>query len=203
MKTIVSLCDYSGVWSAPYAHAGYRVIQVDVGFDRSLVLGNVSQIKADVREWTPDIEVHGVLAAPPCCCFCRPGARWWPRMDEQGDTAEAMEVMQACFGIAKRATGWWAIENPPGRHMRLMPNLPKPSWQYQPWWYGDDWTKQTYIWGNAVQPAQTHYTPPKAITYRTPNGRTQGRVSRMSSSWKREREKTPSGFAQAFFRANP
>jgi hypothetical protein len=28
-------------------------------------------------------------------------------------------------------------------------------------------------------------------------------IAMMSSSWKREREKTPSGFARAFFEANP
>lgn len=33
-KTILSLCDNSGVWSKPYKDAGYNVIQVDIQHGR-------------------------------------------------------------------------------------------------------------------------------------------------------------------------
>jgi hypothetical protein len=94
---------------------------------------------------------------------------------------------------------WDALENPPGRHARLMPELGPPSWQFQPWEYGDPWTKQTYIWGRAKRPEPTKIVKPEPTT-RAPSGHTQGRISRMS---KTEREKTPAGFARAFFEANP
>ena len=48
---ILSLCDYSGVWSQPYADAGYRVVKVDIqhGSDQSVqalsTLGFVMQFK--------------------------------------------------------------------------------------------------------------------------------------------------------------
>jgi hypothetical protein len=82
-----------------------------------------------------------------------------------------------------------------------MPELGPPAWQFQPYEYGDPWGKQTYIWGTAVKPPITNPVEP-APTRRTPNGKTQGTIAFMSSSWKREREKTPDGFAKAFFEAN-
>ncbi len=30
MMTVLSLCDYSGAWSAPYAEAGYDVVRIDL-----------------------------------------------------------------------------------------------------------------------------------------------------------------------------
>ena len=158
-------------------------------------------IGCDIRHFAFPNEAYAVCAAPPCCCFCRPGARWWPKMDANGRTDEAIGLFKSCLRLCRRATGWWALENPPGRHQRLIPELGKPAWQYQPWEYGDNWGKQTYIWGNATKPPVSPLAArPPSITYRTPNGHTQGRIARMSS--KREREKTPAGFSKAFFEAN-
>lgn len=203
MKTILSLCDYSGVWAMPFMAAGYRVVMVDMahppGRSES---GNVIRIGADVRRLTFQGRPWAVLAAPPCTCFCRPGARWWKQMDADGRTQSDCSIFLACLRLCQTAQAWWALENPPGRHLRLMPEIPQPAWQYQPYEYGDPWGKQTYIWGTAVRPLPTNTVAP-APTRRTPNGRTQGRIAFMSSSWKREREKTPAGFAKAFAEANP
>lgn len=203
-RTILSLCDYSGEWSKPYLEAGYQVIQVDLGLPPGDCKdGDRTLIGADLLEWFPrlDLKPWGVLAAPPCTCFCRPGARWWGDMDSKGETQKAIQVFLKCYSICQMAQGWWALENPPGRFSRLVPSLPKPSWQFQPYEYGDPWSKQTYIWGTAKKPIPTNQVEPPP-TRRTPNGRTQGRISMMSSSWKSEREKTPQGFSRAFFLAN-
>lgn len=191
MKTILSLCDRSGVWSAPYREADYEVIQVD------LALG-VDVLKFELNAWQP----YGVLAAPPCTCFCRPAARWWVRQDADGSTERDVAVFRACLRLCQQATGWWALENPPGRHRKLIPELGAPAWQYQPYEYGDPWGKQTYIWGTAIKPPVVAPVKP-APTRRTPNGHSQGRIAFMSSSWKRQREQTPAGFARAFFSTNP
>jgi hypothetical protein len=123
-------------------------------------------------------------------------------MDGEGKTARDMALFRRCLQLCKMAGIWWALENPPGRHRSLMPEIPSPAWQFQPWEYGDAWVKQTYIWGTAAKPEVVRPVTPEP-TRRTPNGRSQGRVAFMSSSWKREREKTPGGFAKAFFLANP
>ena len=202
-RTILSLCDYSGAWSEPYQKAGYHVIRVDIAHPDgvSKAWGGATLIGGDVCQYTPG-EPWGVLAAPPCTCFCRPGARWWKKMDASGQTAGDIAVMRACLRICRMAVGWWALENPPGRHIRLIPELGPPAWQWTPNEYGDPWFKQTYIWGTAKRPAPTKIVavPP---TIRCPNGHTSGVIARMSSTWKREREKTPAGFAAAFFAVNP
>jgi len=204
-KLILSLCDYSGAWSQPYVDAGYKVVRVDLDHPPGLsqVGDNVWTMGCDVTRWSVDgMEIYGVLAAPPCTTFCRPGAQHWFRMDFMGQTAKDVATFRACLRIAKLATGFWAIENPPGRHKDLIPELGKPAWQFQPWEYGDPWTKQTYIWGTARKPEPIGAVAPEPPR-RTPNGKTQGRIAFLSSTAKREREKTPEGFARAFFNTNP
>lgn len=200
---VLSLCDFSGVWSDPYARAGFMVYRVDMQHPpgEQRVAENVWTIGADVGKFdvchTPDV----VLAAPPCTCFCRPGARWWKRQDASGDTARDVGTFVNCLRICRTARRYWALENPPGRHRRLIPELGPPAWQFQPFEFGDPWHKQTYIWGTAARPFASKIVKPPP-TRRTPNGRSQGRIAFMSSSWQNQRSETPRGFAEAFFRVN-
>lgn len=187
-KIILDLCGGTGAWSKPYREAGYDV--------RLITLPD-----QDVRYYKPPRRVHGILAAPPCNCFSRVGSRWWKKMDESGKTNEAVLVFNVCLNLCKSANGWWALENPPGRHFKLMPDLDRPSWQFQPYSYGDPWVKQTYIWGNAAMPWPSNIVEPIA-TKRAPSGHTQGRTAYLPSS-SPKRSVTPPGFAQAFFEANP
>jgi hypothetical protein len=57
VQTILSLCDYSGIWSKPYKDAGYYVIQIDIKHGD------------DVRLFPYPGEVYGILAAPPVYSF--------------------------------------------------------------------------------------------------------------------------------------
>lgn len=207
---LLSLCDYSGVWSWPFLDAGWEVIQVDVahragwttiGSKRSTLGADVRNLDRYIGLSALPLRPDAVIAAPPCTCFCRPAARWWKRQDESGQTDGDIATLRACLEWCRRAKLWWALENPPGRHQKLIPELGPPAWQYQPWEHGDPWIKQTYLWGTARWPLPSKVvTPPP--TRRTPNGKTQGRIAFMSSSWKRQREQTPSGFAEAFAREN-
>lgn len=201
---ILSLCDYSGEWSRPYLIKGYEVVMVDLANEPGewRMRDGSWRVGADVTRWDFPWRPHGVLAAPPCTCFCRPGARWWKRQDAAGETERDVAVMRACLRLCQLATGWWALENPPGRHQALIPELGSPAWQYHPWEYGDPWGKQTYIWGTANKPRVVAPVAPEP-TRQTPNGKWQGRIAFMSSSHKRARERTPGGFAKAFCEANP
>lgn len=201
-KTILSLFDRSLIWSQPYADAGYHVVAVDLAHETGEHAdGNVTRVGVDLLRFDYPGRPWAVLAAPPCTCFCRPGARWWFKMDFEGRTDRDCLLFTHAMRLCQTAESWWALENPPGRHRELMPSLPAPAWQYQPWEYGDPWGKQTYIWGTAVKPPVVAPVTP-VPTRRTPNGRTQGRIAFMSSSWKQAREQTPFGFAKAFFAAN-
>lgn len=54
MRRILSLCDYTGNWSQPYADAGYDVVRIDLQHG-----GDVRLLEMDTKP------VHGILAAPP------------------------------------------------------------------------------------------------------------------------------------------
>ena len=208
-KALLSLCDYSLNWSRPFRDAGWLVTAVDTGHpagysvkDGILCVGvNILGDSLLMRQAVYAPMFNAVLAAPPCTCFCRPSARWWKRQDSDGSTQHDVALFRECIRICMMATDWWALENPPGRHRKIIPELGAPAWQWQPFQYGDPWIKQTYIWGTAMKPEPSNVvTPPP--TRRTPNGKTQGTIAFMSSSWKRQRERTPAGFAKAFFEAN-
>src|SRR5882672_9352516 len=147
-KLLLSLCDFSGSWSAPFVTLGYQVVRVDIQHAQGEFMSYEDGtwcVGADVTRFDFPWRPHAVLAAPPCTCFCRPSARWWSRQDAAGETANNIAVMRACLRLCATALEWWALENPPGRHQRLIPELGEPAWQYQPFEFGDPWGKQTYI----------------------------------------------------------
>jgi len=186
-KVILDLCGGTGSWSDEYARAGY---------DRRII----TLPEQDVRNYKPPAMPWGVLAAPPCNCFSRVGARWWPAMDADGRTTEAIEVFRRCLEICQLAVSWWVLENPPGRHLTLMPDLPRPTWQFQPYHFGNPWVKQTYLWGVFNPPWPNNIVDPEP-TRRAPSGHTYGRIASLPSS-SIDRSRTPDGFARAFYESN-
>ncbi len=185
-KTILSLCDYSGTWSAPYLEAGYEVVRIDL------------QHGGDVRLLQWPGHVHGILAAPPCRVFCRPGARLWEAWGEK-ELIDGLSIVDACLRlVAVCRPKWWALENPPGR---LDKYLGPPAYSFHPHYHGDPYTKHTYLWGTFTRPARNDVEPEPYPEHLAPGRR--DRTSRVSSSWRNQRAETPGGFARAFFDANP
>ena len=201
LKTILSLCDFSGVWSRPYAAAGYHVIQVDL------------KLNTDVRFFMDIGPVHGILAAPPCTAFAVSGAQYWTQKDLDGRTLEGLSIVDACMRIIMVAKPrWWALENPVGRLRRW---LGPPAFTFHPYHFGDPYTKKTLLWGT--------FTPPTPVTLGRDWSVEPEQVCKQGS-WvqrlgglrrttpaglanneriKGLRSMTPPGFAQAFFEVNP
>ncbi len=189
---ILSLCDFTGNWSRPYVEAGYDVRCIDL------------QNGQDVRTIPFIVEpVHGILAAPPCDHFARVGARWWP---EKGDGAilEGLAVVDACLrAVAIYRPTWWVLENPIGR---LKDYLGPPKWRFDPWMFGDAWTKRTWLWGHFTPPMPLFSEQARQIVSPVMAGSVVGsrdRTSLLSSHRKNERSATTPGFSRAFFEANP
>ena len=177
---VLDLCGGSGAWGEPYKDAGYDV--------RLITLPN-----HDVRLYEPPESVYGVLSAPPCTHLARSGARWWKHKG-QTKLLEGMALVDACLRIVCVTNPvWWALENPIGRISRY---LGEPRLKFDPYEYGDPWTKRTWVWGRFNTPDK-HPVEPTMGDRTSKIGPTKSRLDRSA-----RRSITPAGFAQAFFEAN-
>jgi hypothetical protein len=177
-RLILSLCDYSGVWSQPYVDDDYDVVRVDLKHGQDVRLLEL-----------PDKPVYGILAAPPCTVFANSGARW---ERSERDMLDGLSIVDACCRLILMARPeWWVLENPAGKLSRY---LGTPRMTFQPNEYGDLYTKLTCLWGVFNTPT------------RTPVEATEGsKMHRVAPGPLRAaiRSETSAGFAQAFFEANP
>lgn len=164
----------------------------------------------------PPANVYGILAAPPCTEFSVLNCKAEPR---ERDEAKGMIVVNACLRIIEQCQPvWWALENPVG-HLRDY--LGEPTLTFQPWEYGDPWTKRTDIWGSFHMPRKLYTkwdnVPGKLPLYTRPN-RNKPNFAYLHKSALKDipqlafanpktdadfRAITPPGFAKAFFLANP
>jgi len=177
---ILSLCDYSGIWSRPYEEAGYLVIRVDLKHGHDVRLMEF-----------PKQRIHGVIMAPPCTVFASSGARW-ERSRE--DMIEGLSVVDACLRyVAICNPQWWVLENPIGKLARY---LGPPAMRFDPCDFGDPYTKRTCLWGTFTKPQPTKVTPTLGSKMHTQYGGKSERTKELRSA-------TPEGFARAFFEANP
>lgn len=201
-KIILDLCGGTGSWSRPWELAGYDV--------RVITLPDY-----DVRDYTPPENVYGILAAPPCTEFsvlnCKAEAR-------ERDEAAGMEIVNACLRIIEKCKPvWWALENPRGYLRKYLGN---PRLTFQPWEYGDPWTKATDIWGAFAVPPKV-YAEWEHVMHKLPLYTRKGRdkpnfAFLHKSAWggvqqlhfctpatdAEFRAMTPPAFAWAFYRAN-
>jgi len=171
-RIILDLCAGSGSWSEPYKRAGYDVRRVTLP-------------EYDVRMYMPpERGVWGVVAAPPCTEFslARNAEPKRPR-----DFVGGLEVVSACLRIiVTTSPRWWALENPIGM---LAHWLGSPADAFEPFEFGDPWTKATALWGSFARAERGPFVKAKASA-----------AARSSAA---ARAVTPPGFARAFFNANP
>lgn len=181
-KVILDLCGGTGAWSKPYAEAGYDVRLID--------------LPQDVRLLQFPGVVHGILAAPPCTYFCRMRMCRGRPSDEQ--FLEGLSIVDACLRLVTLCQPqWWVLENPQGY---LRGWLGDPVLKFDPWEYGDPWTKRTWLWGRFSEPKRNPVEP-AGVWVNARTGTPQGRKGIARNA--RERAQTPQGFARAFFEANP
>lgn len=162
----------------------------------------------DVRLYIPPEEVYGILAAPPCTVFAISGARWKRTNKEM---IEGLSIVDACLRIIWYCRPvWWALENPVGKLPRFIGRY---KYTFQPYEYGDPWTKRTCIWGDHIKPRVKN--PVKPIGQWVGRADKKGIVDHLDylpPDWVHKllplpdraklRSVTPDGFAQAFFEAN-
>lgn len=179
-KIILDLCGGTGSWSKPYKDAGYDVRLVTLPDN-------------DVRTYEPPTNVYGILAAPPCTEFASSGARWWKDKDP-ALLDSAISVLCSCMKIiAMCKPEFWALENPVGRMRKY---IGTPQLIFNPCDYGDPYTKKTLLWGVFKNPEKNTVEPTEGSKLWKMYGGKSERTKMMRSI-------TPTGFANAFYRANP
>lgn len=191
---VLSLCDRTGVMVQPWLEAGYRCVIVDEQHERGVnQSGHLFRIGCDVRTYNPDYRCEVVFAFPPCTHLAVSGARWFAEKGLES-LHESLGLVIACKRICEASGAPWMLENPVGT---LSSYWRKPDYTFQPWQYGDRYTKKTCLWtGNG-------FVMPRAWYASAPEG-TKPTIHLMPPSAERAnlRSITPAGFAQAVFDAN-
>ena len=188
-KTILSLFDASGEWAKPWYEAGYDVHTFDIQTGEDINDFNAEYL---LENGYGDLNIWGILAAPPCTDFASSGAQFWAKKDVKGQTEISNElVMQVIRTVNFLQPKIWALENPVGRIAKLN-NLPPAHLTFDPNFYGDPYTKKTLLWGNFENNLPMAPVEP-----------TEGsKIQKISGKNKFARSLTPEGFAYAFFMAN-
>lgn len=202
MKTLLSLFDYTGNWSRPFAVGGWNVIRWDKKHS-----DNYFDLFSDINDASADYiyehifdnfgTIDGILAAVPCTEFAISGARWFAEKDADGRTEEAIELVWQTLRIIDLCMpDFWVIENPVSRIHKLVPEIGRPKMYFNPCDFGEPYTKKTALYGcfntklkyNRVEPVEG------SKMHRLYGGK--------SERTKELRSVTPPGFAKAFYEAN-
>ena len=203
---VVSLCDLSGNFTAPWVEAGYEAVLVDPQHGITHVDGAVTKVAATVLEAIPLLadllpRIAFVAGWPPCTDMAVSGARWF-NAKREADPAfygKAISVAEQCRMVGMLSGAPWFVENPVST---LAGTFGKPDHYFHPWQYTafeaeDSYTKKTCLWtgGGFVM-------PPAAID--PSMGEPDNRIHMAAPGPERMnfRSATPMGFARAVFAAN-
>lgn len=215
MRTVISLCDYTGNFVKPWVEAGYNAVLVDPQHERTRWEGPVLKLAATVEEALPELrvflleaQVAFVAGFPPCTNLAVSGAKHFTR--KMTDKAwkhyagpnmffDATRVAWQCEMIGQLSGAPWLVENPVSRLSTLWR---KPDHAFHPYWFTalepeDNYTKKTCLWtgGGFVMPEREQdptLPEPDDRIHKAPPSEERGNF----------RSATPMGFARAVFEAN-
>jgi len=218
-KLILSLFDWTGNWSQPWIDAGYKVVRVDARTDGDFSIDR--WFYTQMEDWQDSYGyVEGIIAACPCTAFTATSARHrktkHDREDEYGKEwlAKTFGYWSTMYGNnVKEFTTWLvgqtreiiefanprfhAIENP-GIASRIgdLTGIHKPLMLFDPYMYGDPYTKSTGLWGSFNTNLPLNPVNPDE------GSKIQSKLSGNNPMQKAMRSITPLGFSSSFFLAN-
>ena len=169
-KTILSLFDFSGIWSSFYKNNGYKV--------NNIVCHN-------------------------CTDTAVAGAKHFAAKDADGRTQKSIEIFNKTLEIIKYCEPkFWTLEQPVSRLVTLIPEFKQYFKGYfQPYHYGDPYSKKTALFGEFNFPEPTNIVQPKGMRPGQPP-EWFSRVGGKSEKTKEYRSKTSEKFAEAFYENN-
>ena len=201
-KIILDLCGGTGSWSKPYKDNGYdvRIIDPQEWLEDDFGTGDVRLFKK------PKEKIYGILSAPPCTHFSGSGARHWEKKGAE-PLLEGLSVVDACLRIVfiTKPT-FWVLENPVGR---LKHYIGDAKCTFQPYEYGDAYSKRTCLWGDFNMPKPANIVEPDMVEFISKKGETKKMSRNYYDALKlpknersRLRSMTSPGFAKAFYKEN-
>lgn len=188
-KIILDLCGGTGSWSKPYKEAGYDVRVIDIKYGD------------DVRLYIPPDNVYGILAATPCDEFSI-AKHFHGKGNYSHNFLAGLEIASACCRIILTCNPvFYAIENPANGLLKKW--LKESNFKFNPWQYGDNYQKNTAIWGK--------FNIPRPKVTKKPEGMVKFSMLKSKEIFpeyygiytrQERRAITPPGFAKAFYEAN-
>lgn len=214
-KIILHLCAKMGSDSQPYADAGYdrKIIGIpDYDITKTLIHGDYIYFEGNKSLTLKKNEIYGIIANPVCTMFSL--AR--TRAKTPRDLKEGMILVKECLSIIwecqydydikkygyKTSLKFWCIENPYGF---LNFFLGKPAMIYQPYEFGEVYSKKTCLWGNFnIPPILPLFSKKNLFSLAGHATMTEIKSITALTSSKRVdlRSKCSEKFAKAFFEAN-
>ena len=213
-KIILDICGGTGAWSRYYKENGYDVRVLTLPDTDIMDWTNANMV--EVARLIDSNRIYGILAAPPCTDFSI--ARNDKTAKRPRDLREAMKIVNQCLNIVhsclynpyrikENSLKFWVKKNPNSGYLKRF--LGKPALVFQPYEYGDPYTKKTALWGMFNEPVKNIVEPKRGTmvkyasdfkdikpvdkVYRDKLG-TDSRTIRRSI--------TPNGFAKQFYEAN-
>lgn len=188
MTIILSLFDYSGIWTKPYRDAGYLTYMIDI------------KNGVDLLSWDykilPKTKDMKVLIAMPCTDYALSGAKHFYRKDHDGTTEKSQILLAKVKEILDYFNpGMWCLENPMSRIHKLNPWLGEIKFKFNPYDFGNGCQKATWLWGKFNNPVKHPGINQGNWMFTNLGGK--------SERTKELRSNTNENFAKAFFKANP
>lgn len=209
MKTIISLCDYTGIFTKPWRDAGYSAIHIDPQRDdNGTILEMIPIIRQAIKSG-----VYFVAGFPPCTDVAVSGAAHFEskRAKDQHFQAKAALVAEQCRMIGELSGAPWFFENPVSVFSSI---FGKPNFTFNPYDFGgylpdddvhpqwpeyiaprDAYPKKTCLWvGGGFEPPEL-----KPVECKPGYSDMHNKLGGKSLKTKNIRSATPRGFAQAVF----
>lgn len=205
MKLLISLFDFSGVWSQPYLDNDWKVIRIDIKNGIDILTWDYMTFFSDIKE---PIECIGILAAIPCTDYALSGAKHFKKKDLSGQTKNSDALVDKTREIIEFFSGhsliFWSAEQPMTRLHKLHKWLGVPVLKFNPCDYAgysdntdaNRYNKQTWLFGRFNIPQKQYLSP---LQKEFPGFK---KLGGKSEKTKELRSTTPDGFAKAFYLFN-
>jgi hypothetical protein len=207
---VISLCDYTGIFTKPWRDAGYEAIHVDPQREGN---GTILEMMQVIREAILTGNVKFVAGFPPCTDLAVSGAAHFANKAEKDKhfQAKAALVAEQCRIIGELSGAPWFFENPVSVLASIMG---KPNHAFNPFEYGgylpeddehpewpeyikprDAYPKKTCLWsGNEFE-----LPPKKPVDVDAGYSDQHNKLGGKSLRTKNIRSATPRGFSKAVF----